>query len=389
MLQDKLQKFMQTRKCTLLGAGPMSLNCVNAVIDLANDHSIPLMLIASRRQIDSGEFGGGYVENWTTRDFANYVLERDKKGKVLMARDHGGPWQNPLEKENNLGLHKAMESAKRSYAEDIACGFQVIHIDPSVDIHATPSQSEILDRIFELYEFCWSEAQRCRREIIFEIGTEEQSGTTESMEAIEAALRDIQGFCERYRLPKPTFIVMQTGTKVLETRNVGVLDYPFRIKRQIPAEIQIPRMLLLCQRYNIWIKQHNTDYLSDATLAWHPRLGIHAANVAPEFGVAETRAFLALLRANKLDALADVFLDLAWQSGKWKKWLAPDSVASKEDQAVMAGHYVFATEAFHTIKNKAQHDLAKMSIDLDAELMRAIKIAIGRYLLNFRMVDAI
>ena len=52
------------------------MNCVDASIELANDHEIPLMLVASRRQIDSEEFGGGYVNNWTTDDFANYLIDK-------------------------------------------------------------------------------------------------------------------------------------------------------------------------------------------------------------------------------------------------------------------------------------------------------------------------
>lgn len=69
----------------------MSLNCVDAVIELANEHEVPILLIASRRQIDSAQFGGGYVNQWTTQGLADYVLDHDKKGKVLLARDHGGP----------------------------------------------------------------------------------------------------------------------------------------------------------------------------------------------------------------------------------------------------------------------------------------------------------
>ena len=53
MIQRKLDSFMAKRRCTLLGVGPMSKNCVDVTIELANNHKIPLMLIASRRQIDS------------------------------------------------------------------------------------------------------------------------------------------------------------------------------------------------------------------------------------------------------------------------------------------------------------------------------------------------
>ena len=99
MIKKKLDNYRQKKRCTLLGVGPMSKNCVDATIELANESDAPLMLIASRRQIDAEAFGGGYVNNWTTEEYAQYVIENDKKGKVILARDHGGPWQNPVEIE--------------------------------------------------------------------------------------------------------------------------------------------------------------------------------------------------------------------------------------------------------------------------------------------------
>ncbi|MDD9897479.1 MAG: tagatose-6-phosphate kinase, partial [Candidatus Melainabacteria bacterium] len=154
MIRTKLETTMRSRRCTLLGVGPMSVNCVDATIELANEHRIPLMLIASRRQIDSADFGGGYVNNWTTEEFANYVIENDKRGYVMLARDHGGPWQNTLEKEKKLSLRQAMESAKKSYEADISSGLQIIHIDPSVDIFGGSTTDEILERAYELLDFC-------------------------------------------------------------------------------------------------------------------------------------------------------------------------------------------------------------------------------------------
>ena len=73
----KLDDFFSKRKCTLLGVGPMSKNCIDASLEISNEHNIPLMLIASRRQIDSNESGGGYVNNWTTEKFSEYVKTYD------------------------------------------------------------------------------------------------------------------------------------------------------------------------------------------------------------------------------------------------------------------------------------------------------------------------
>tara|TARA_B110000008_G_scaffold236841_1_gene242316 strand:+ start:158 stop:472 length:315 start_codon:yes stop_codon:yes gene_type:complete len=101
-LQKRLESYRNNKNCTLLGVGPMSKNCVDASIELADEYKSPLMLIASRRQIDSEQFGGGYVENWTTKNFAEYVSNKDKNQNIILARDHGGPWQNELEKKQKM-----------------------------------------------------------------------------------------------------------------------------------------------------------------------------------------------------------------------------------------------------------------------------------------------
>ena len=385
MIQQFLQTFLQKRRCTLLGVGPMSVNCVNAAIELASEHEAPILMIASRRQIDSEEFGGGYVNNWTTEEFANYVIDKDKKGKIILARDHGGPWQNTKEIAAQLGLRKAMESAKNSYQADIKAGFQVLHIDPSVDIHSTPDIDEVLNRIFELYEFCWMEAQRNRREIIFEVGTEEQSGSTNSQEELDYMLNSIINFCIKNNIPRPAFVVIQCGTRVMEMRNVGSFDSPVRVANEIPAEIQVPKMIDICNKHNVFMKEHNTDYLSDEGLQWHPRLGIHSANVAPEFGVAETIALVDLLEENSYLNLAERFLKISFDSRKWDKWMLKDSTASDRDRALIAGHYVFSNPEVKDLKLEASAELETKGIHLERHLKNKVKKSIHRYMTNFRL----
>jgi len=385
MMHQRLNTFLNKKRCTLLGVGPMSLNCVDAAIELANEYEAPLLLIASRRQIDSEEFGGGYVNNWTTQEFANYVIDNDQKGKILLARDHGGPWQSTKEVGDNLSLRRAMDSAKLSYLRDLEAGFQVLHIDPSVDIHSSPNVDEILDRVFDLYDYCWTHAQRLGREVIFEVGTEEQSGSTNTQEELDYTLNELLKFCKKNNIPQPSFVVIQTGTRVMETRNVGSFDTPLRVANELPAEIQVPKMIEICNRYGIMMKEHNTDYLSDEALQWHPRLGIHAANVAPEFGVAETLALLDVLEKNNLQGLADDFLKLSYDSKKWEKWMLDETTASDRDRSIISGHYVFSKPECDELKANARKDLAKKQIDLDFYLKNEVKKSIFRYMKNFRM----
>ena len=388
MIQKRIEDFLNKSPSTLLCVGPMSVNCVDAAIELSNQFDTPLMLIASRRQIDSELFGGGYVNNWSTKQFSDYVIKRDKRKKILLARDHGGPWQNELEKEKKLSIKKAMESAKSSFKSDIDAGFKILHIDPSIDINETPSTDEVLNRIFELYDFCWSHAQKNNKEIIFEIGTEEQSGSTNTQEELDYTLRKVKKFCEKNNFPSPTFVVIQSGTRVMETRNVGSFDSPLRVANEIPAEIQIPKMIQICNEHNIFMKEHNADYLSNDALKWHPRLGIHAANVAPEFGVTETRALISILEKNNLNKLSENFLELSFESRKWEKWMLKDTKATDRDRSIIAGHYIFSKPEFKEIKFKAKKVLTKKNIDIDNELKDAVKKEILRYMINFRMINA-
>ena len=382
MIQQRLKNYRKNRNCTLLGVGPMSKNCIDAAIELANEYCTPLMLIASRRQIDSEQFGGGYVENWTTEQFADYVIYKDTQKNIILARDHGGPWQNELEISNKLNLNDAMQSAKESYRADIDAGFQMLHIDPSVDIHANPNIDQVLERVYELYEFCWTYSQQKKQEVIFEIGTEEQNGSNNTQEELEYTLECMRKFCKSNKLPYPSFIVIQAGTKVMEMRNVGSFDSPIRVANELPPEIQIPKMISICNHYRIFMKEHNADYLSTDSLKWQPRLGIHAANIAPEFGVAESKAFIDLMENSNQNILLEEFLHISYDSKKWEKWMINATSASNKDRAIISGHYIFSTAECLELKKQARFHIK----DLDTQLKNKVKESIFRYIKAFNLV---
>ena len=84
MIKEEILNFRKNKCCTLLGVGPMSINCIDTAIDTANGYNIPIFLISSRRQIDCDSKGKGYVNNWSTLEFSNYVKKRDKKGFIYL-----------------------------------------------------------------------------------------------------------------------------------------------------------------------------------------------------------------------------------------------------------------------------------------------------------------
>ena len=386
MKKFNLRNLIKPNK-TLLGVGPMSLNCVKAAIALSNNYLFPIMLIASRRQVDSAEHGGGYVNNWTTNEYADFVKLTDKKNTVILARDHGGPWQNNTEIKNKYTLKKAMESAKRSYEVDILNNFKILHIDTSVQPNnKAVSIKNSLERFYELFEHCNEFAKKNNKKIYFEIGTEEQSGSTNTPEELSYTLAKVFQFCKIKNYEKPIFVVIQSGTKVLETRNIGSFESPLRISNELPVEIQLPKMIEICKKNKIFMKEHNADYLSNHSLSLHPRLGIHAANIAPEFGVVETRAFIEILKKFNKTKLLEEFYEISYNSNKWKKWLVPNSNADKVQKAIISGHYIFSNKKFEILKKKVQLFLLKKNINLNNHLQKSIYYSIHRYAKNFNLI---
>ena len=377
---DSLCDLISRKKCTMLGIGPMSKNCVDVTINLANKYNVPLMLIASRRQIESKDLGGGYVNNWTTEEFVKYVHKKDVKGNIILCRDHGGPFQGNNEKERRLSLKEAMENAKQSFLVDIKSGFRILHIDPSENIHQEISIDEMLERIYELYDFCCTAAKENKKQVFFEISIGEEDGQVHRFDEINYAIIKIESFCLERHLPKPTFIVTKTGNYVMETKNIGVFEEIIKGNRPNNVE-DIKKIIDLCNKKNIMIKVHNADYLSDEVLKTHPEIGIHAINVAPEFGVIETNAILTWLSDNNFEEQKKSFLDIALKSNKWKKWMIPNSDATQNDKSIISGHYVFSNREFRTMINNIKNQR-----NFNAYLKEGIEKAILRYMKCLKLI---
>lgn len=364
----------------------MSLNVVRSAIDLAYMNRLPITLIASRRQIECAALGRGYVNGWTTEEFAAYVRAQDPDGWVRLARDHGGPWQG--DDEENLDEATAMARAIESYRTDIAAGFTLLHIDPNKNPAGERGADAITftRRTKELLIACHGMAVAVGRTVGFEIGTDEGLIGNLSPTATEQFIGEIIAFCRASNIPLPEYAVVQTGSKVMETRNVGPMDGWIAQRGNLPADHALPHMVALCRRLGIKLKQHNTDYLSTAALGLHPSWGIDAANIAPELGVIETTALVQTLRRTGAGALAAEVLALAHASRKWEKWMLSGTHAGDEEKSIIAGHYVFASPEFAAMKSAAVRYLTERGMDLDDTLRAAIRRGMERYLGAFGVI---
>ncbi len=360
-----------------LGLGPMSRNAVDMTIQQAYAHRRPIMLIASRRQIEMAALGGGYVEGWDTVTFADYVRTRDPDRLVLLCRDHGGPWQHPSEVKLGYDEPAALATSTASFTCDIEAGFDLLHIDTSADFHGSASRADALRRLVSLYQVCLEAACEAGRCIEFEIGFERQDADTDDPPAFQAEVSAVIDELHRAALPAPRYIVAQTGTKVVGTENVGALvSFPNAVLHAVRD------LVIVCRRGGAGLKVHNADYLPAAAVKGLLGSGVAALNIAPEIGVEETRRFLELLAEARLRTLRERFIELVVESRAWEKWVADPDNASDLDKATLAGHYVFSTRAFHELKQEASIALRSRYESVDDPLRRTLAKRISTLIVN-------
>jgi hypothetical protein len=376
---DRLENLTKKR-ITFLGVGPMSIRVVEETLKIANSYNKPIALIPSRRQVDSKSLGGGYVCNWTTEKFSQDVRDINKLNNLLLSRDHSGPWQGTRGPENlEISLSEAMNEAKESLTVDIQAGFDLIHIDPSQAYKRGASNEEVDNLALELIEHCYLTSKKNNREFIYELGTDEQDYHPEPIYYLEDKIRKIKKKLTESKLPLPYFYVVQTGTKVMETRNVGSFNQPISVKGQLSPAMYLPNLIEMLRENGLRLKEHNSDYLNQKSLEWHRRFGIHASNVAPEFGVTETKAILSFMKKYRFHTEYQFLVDYFYNAGKWKKWKLENSTLNHEELAIISGHYHFSEKEVQEKIEKVTTEARKKNLDFDGIVRESISNAIKKY----------
>ena len=120
-------------------------------------------------------------------------------------------------------------------------------------------------------------------------------------------------------------------------------------------------------------------------LSLRPDSGISASNIAPEFGVYETREIINFLDEYSLNSFKEKFLDISFKSKKWEKWMIEDKQTSDYEKAVISGHYIFGTEQFSNLINSAVSHVGRDIEMLNDRLRETLKKSIEKYLYNFRL----
>jgi len=330
-----------------LGLGPMSLEIINSLDNFSKKYEKTIMLICSRNQIEAEELGGGYVNNFTTESFSNFIQSKKNKYLVL-SRDHSGPYKRDEIKKN---IYKEIEDCKKSLKEDIRNNFKILHIDTSM---CGNKKYEIAE---ELINFCNKYAIYLKKKIFFEFGCEEH-GVLTSLNKFKQDVKFISKFNNKH------FIVCQTGSLVKSIFQLGQFDIHNIIK-----------MKKIADQNGLRLKEHNCDYLSQDQIKLRKKYGISAINIAPEMGYIQSNLFFYKSREFNLDKKLNSFYSYVLKKNKWKKWIYNDE--NDVIKLLSSAHYFFASDPYYELKES----LSKY-MDLQKTLNKAVFENLKRYYLS-------
>lgn len=289
--------------------GCVSRNTIDAAIEYSNEHDIPIGLIPSRRQVD---YDGGYI-GFTSQKLHDYV--RTRSNKIVLQRDHGGPSQG-----------KILDDGFASLIDDCKY-YDLIHIDPWKQ---HPNIVSGIQKTKELIDVCLSNNYGGK----FEISTE-QSIREFTVSETEHLIKSLIKYPIQY-------VVIQSGTSLKENKNTGLYD-----------QQKLKTFCKVVSKFNLLSKEHNGDYMDNSLIKSKFANGLHAINIAPEFGFYESRCYIESIK-NYNVSLLDKFYDLCYDSNHWKKWVNYNfDITDKEKLILICGHYVLENNTFVSeIKNK-------------------------------------
>jgi hypothetical protein len=322
--------------------------------EVAAETDRPVMVLASRRQVDCEHAGGGYV-GWTTPEWCSRSNRVDGRARLILTRDHGGPYQHPQDSQRQAGPQAAMAFATHSLRCDIESGVELLHIDTSIGPGGVAEDAAVaVRRAVELVEASGAIASRTRSPVCFELGVEVQGESISDPAAFASEVGPLVADFRRVRGAPPAFVVAQTGTKVRGRRNTGVVQ---RRGGSAAQDRQLRGLATVVRSFGSRLKAHNCDYLGDRA-ARRLRSAGAWMNVSPELGVAQTLAVLRAARASRLDGALDTFCEAVIEAGYWRKWAdGPEEAVPDREKVLLGGSYLFSAPAFTELRDRLDRSL--------------------------------
>ena len=381
---------------TLFAACPNSLSVIKAALRAAKRNNAPIKFAATLNQVDGD---GGYT-GLTQKDFVRLIRIESAainyEGVSIIAIDHGGPWLKDIQTKEKWDLVKAMAAIKKSFEDAVDAGYDLIHVDPTIDIFLDLGEvidiSLVVDRTIELIEHVENyRTARGLSRISYEVGTEEVHGGLADDAVFDTFLKLLKDGLKSKNLGDvwPCFIVGKVGTDLHTT------DFDSQVAKDLTTKVKA---------YGSLIKGHYSDDVSNPED--YPLSGMGAANVGPEFTISEYKALIELeglekklYRDDRIALFSDI-QNILWRavldSNRWQKWLQPeeqnmafyDIALDRQQWIIMTCcRYIWQNHEVLVSRQLLYDNLSKNGYDAQEIVLSRIERDMDKYFINFNLVN--
>ncbi len=392
---DTLDKEQGVKR-TLFAACPNSLAVIKASLRSAKRCNAPIKFATTLNQVDLDR---GYT-NMNQAEFVDTIRNEARKinfnGPVIVAVDHGGPWLKDIHKKENWSYEKAMNGVKKSFEASVDAGFDMIHVDPTVD--NTLSKNEIIDietvakRTVEL--IVHTENYRRSKgydKIAYEVGTEEVHGGLADMKVFNKFFELLKEGLKSEGMEEvwPCFVVGKVGTDLHTTL------FDPEVAKQLTA---------VSKKYGSVIKGHYSDNVDNPED--YPLSGMGGANVGPEFTENEYDGLMELSEIeqqyfdiNQLPKCSNI-KDILWEaviaSNRWQKWLSDNedkndfynNTADRQLWLVKTCcRYIWENNEVKAARADLMYNIYGLGIDAEQVLSSHIERSMDKYFHKFNLVN--
>ena len=391
---DTLQKETGIPR-TIFAVCPNSPSVIRASLRAAKRNNAPIYYAATLNQVDCDGGYTGMTQEAFTRTIRFEAERVNFTGDIIIAIDHGGPWLKDIQRTQKWSVKDAMDGVKKSFEAAVLAGYDLIHVDPTVDINVP--KGEIIDihlvaaRTVELI----AHVEKFRKEqgiapISYEVGTEEVHGGLADETTFDTFIAELKKGLIVAGLPDvwPCFIVGKVGTDLDTTIFDG------EVAKRLTAKVR---------PLGSYIKGHYTDDVANPEE--YPLCGMGAANVGPEFTVGEYRALCELEEIEKrhygegrvavLSTMRDTLLEEVHESHRWEKWLHEDEqgkdlyelTPERQDWIVSTCcRYIWQQPRTLASRGFLYDNLNRLGIDAEEIVLGRIERDMDKYFRAFNLV---
>ena len=381
-------------KRSIFAACPNSISVIRAALKSSKRCDAPIKFAATLNQVD---LDGGYT-GLTHSEFVKtirlHARNLNVKSPVIIAIDHGGPWLKDLHRTEKWSFEKTMAAVKKSFEAAIDAGFDLIHVDPTVDITLPGNQQISIEVVAERTIELIAHTEKYRTlnnhpRISYEVGTEEVHGGLADLQIFKRFLDLLKEGLLNENLGNvwPCFVVGKVGT------DLHTSTFDPHVAKQLTE---------IARGYGSLIKGHYSDNVTNPEA--YPESGMGAANVGPEFtemeydALSELEDLQQLLvtegRIGKPAFMRNQLWEAVIKSGRWKKWLQPgedsenfySAASDRQKWLVKTGcRYIWENPEVISVRTRLYGNLAMQGIDASGITESLIESAMDRYFYKFNL----